>query len=272
MISLPAYLLFLSPYCFLSHADIAAPTMPAQMSLSGDALCVLSNNAVCESIDSSFLGSIPLPEGPHFAYQDASSNAGISGSGLRTTDVLPSPIRSCGANLCSLDRSHTVADSIIGTWQRELITTDESTGTEEKQTALHTFAEGHTLNEAIVYEQKVRWTDDEVVVLRFCGTVTGQWVANGRDILLRYVYRTLDVRYEGCMFPEHDAALQPQLKQTFEKKNAKYLRNYVRTMRNVLRNYYRRNSGRALMDVAFQSPWQFTATLGQETVTFKRLE
>lgn len=164
-----------------------------------------------------------------------------------------------------------VGDSITGTWQRVLVTTDEGTGTQETQTVLRTFEAPHTLIETVIYEQRVHWTDDETVLLRFRSTINGQWVANGRDVLLRYVPNTLEVKYEGVTFPEHDAALQAELRRAFEKKNARYLRNYQRTMKNVLRNYFRRNSGSAIIDIAFQGR-QFTATLGDETIAFQRFE
>ena len=167
--------------------------------------------------------------------------------------------------------SPAVSDSIVGTWQRTLITTDEGTGTEETQTVLRTFAAPHALTETVVYEQRVQWTDDETVLLRFRSTISGQWMANGRDVLLRYVPNTLEVRYEGVSFPDHDVALQTELRRAFERKNAKYLRNYQRTMKNVLRNYFRRNSGSAILDIAFQGR-QFTATLGKEVVAFQRVE
>ena len=167
--------------------------------------------------------------------------------------------------------SSAVPDSIIGTWQRTLVTTDESTETEETQIVLRTFAEPHVLTETVVYEQRVQWTDDETVLLRFRSAISGQWVANGRDILLNYLPNTLEVWYEGVAFPDHDAALQVELRRIFEKKNAKYLRNYQRTMKNVLRNYFRRNSGSAILDVEFQGQ-QFTAKLGKELVAFQRVE
>ncbi len=164
-----------------------------------------------------------------------------------------------------------LADSLLGTWQRILVTTDETTGTQETQTVLRTFAPDHALTETVVYEQRVRWMNDETVLLRFRSTVSGQWVANGRDVLLRYFHRTLEVRYEDVSFPDHDVAVQGELRHAFEKKNGKYLRNYVDTMRNVLRNYFRRNSGSAILDVAFQGQ-QFTATLGDEVVAFQRVD
>ncbi|MBQ7634854.1 MAG: hypothetical protein IJS89_04710 [Bacteroidaceae bacterium] len=165
-----------------------------------------------------------------------------------------------------------VPDSITGSWQRVLVTTDVGTGTEETQTVVRTFKPGHDLTETVIYEQRVLWDDDEAVVLRFRSSVSGQWVANGRDLLLRYLHRTLRVDYEGATFPDRAAEVQGSLRHAFEKKNKSYLRNYVSTMRNVLRNYFRRNSGAAMRDLHFQGPHQFTATLGQETIAFTRCE
>lgn len=165
----------------------------------------------------------------------------------------------------------TLPDSLVGTWERVLVTVDEGTGTEETQTVWRTFDVNHGLKESVLYEQRVRWTDDETVVLRFRSTISGQWVTNGRDVLLRYVPRTLLVNYEGVRFPDHDDAVQKELQKAFERKNGTYLRNYVRTMKNVLRNYFRRNSGSAFVDVNMQSR-QFTATLGNEIVAFQRVE
>ena len=164
----------------------------------------------------------------------------------------------------------TLADSIVGTWQRTLVTSDASTDTEETQTISRTFNADGSLHESVVYQQRVVWTDTETVVLQFRSDIQGDWFVDGRNVLVNYNPKSLSVHYEGVSFPDRDAALQASLRAAFQKKNSKYVRNYVKTMVNVLRTYFKRNSGTALADVAFQGR-QFTATLGQEIVAFQRV-
>ncbi|MBP3227788.1 MAG: hypothetical protein J6M53_03265 [Bacteroidaceae bacterium] len=164
-----------------------------------------------------------------------------------------------------------LSDGLIGSWRRTVTTTDETTGTVETQASVRTFADGHRYTETVDYEERLRWADDETVVLRFHSEVAGQWVVSGQDVLLRYKPSTLRVTYEGVSFPDRAAALQPELRAAFERKQRTNLRNYIATMRNVLRGYYKRNSGSALAGVTLQGR-QFTATLSNETVAFQRVE
>ena len=164
-----------------------------------------------------------------------------------------------------------VSDSIVGTWTHTLVTTDATTQTVETQIVERTFQADGTLHEVVTYLQRVRWIDEEDVVLQFRGEVQGRWFVDERNVVLHYTPRSLRVNYQGVSFPDHDDALQKRFRQAFEAKNSSNIRNYVKTMQHVLKQYFQRNNGTALTNVAFQGS-QFTATLGQETVAFQRVE
>ncbi len=159
--------------------------------------------------------------------------------------------------------------AIAGKWTRTLVTTDEQSGTNETQRSVRKFVPDGTLAETVVYEEEVRDNNDEIVVFSFLSSIEGKWAINGNDILIVYNCKTLKVEHLGTSFPEHDDAVQGSLRRAFEKRNKVQIKNYLSTIRNVLKGYYKHNSGSALRDVEIHGN-TMTATMGKEIVAFSR--
>ena len=163
----------------------------------------------------------------------------------------------------------TLQQAIVGKWTRTLVSTDEHSGTNETQRSVREFAPNGILAETVVYEEEVRDNNDEIVVFSFISTIEGKWVCNGNDIVIEYSNRTLNVEHLSTSFPEHDNAVQGHLRKAFEKRNKTQIKNYLSTIKNVLKGYYKHNSGSALKNVEIHGD-TMTATMGKEIVAFNK--
>ncbi|MBQ7540223.1 MAG: hypothetical protein IJT13_03765 [Bacteroidaceae bacterium] len=101
--------------------------------------------------------------------------------------------------------------------------------------------------------------------------IKGSWalINNERDILINYKPPTLHVVLNDIRFPLRADDLQNDLRASFLKKNHHIMKNYTRTMQNVLKTFYKNNDNSIFKDISLTNT-QMTATLGNETVYFLR--
>lgn len=167
--------------------------------------------------------------------------------------------------------SQTRADSVAGTWLRNVETTNEASGTKEIQYVQRAFAADGVLTETVIYEENVTSPEGEAVTLFLRCHIKGSWalINNERDILINYKPATLHVVLNDIRFPLRADDLQNDLRASFLKKNHHIMKNYTRTMQNVLKTFYKNNDNSIFKDISLTNT-QMTATLGNETVYFLR--
>ena len=164
------------------------------------------------------------------------------------------------------------AQHILGTWVRVVESYDRQSGTEEKQFTYRTFSKDAKLFEKVIYEQHLRTAEDEKLVLSFECKVEGSWkMYESQDILLHYRYRHVEAKHIGTFFPDHAEEVQAELGKAFMAKNRREIENYVKTMQNILKQYYKRNDGTLIREVSIVGN-TMTAILGNEPVSMLKGE
>ena len=175
----------------------------------------------------------------------------------------------CAVSLSVLGQTR--ADSVVGTWLRDVESTDQTAGTKEIQHVQREMCADGGLVETVIYEECVTSPEGEEVTLFLRCRIKGSWelVNDGRDICIHYRTSTLQVVLIDIRFPLHAESLQNEMRAAFMKKNHRSMKNYTRTMQNILKSYYKRNDNSIFKDVSLTSS-QMTAVLGDETLYFLR--